>query len=134
MKSPIHRQRSASLAAEPPAAASAAAIGGGGGGGGSAPDFLQTGRLSRTIEVPYYERLRRELPFAATTVGSLFQKKHGVRIYDIGTRIEWVEWAGWAVARASTPVSSWSDSVFAASSVFVLHLVCTRSLRISQKK
>jgi len=53
-------------------------------------DAFQTGRLTRTIEVPYYERQRRILPFQATWLGSLFQKKHGVRIYDIDLQEDWV--------------------------------------------
>jgi hypothetical protein len=57
-------------------------------------DAFQTGRLSRSIEVPYYEHQRRNLTFQATWLGSLFQKNHGVRIYDIGLLIRLVVWSG----------------------------------------
>ena len=53
-------------------------------------DAFQTGRLSRTVEVPYYERQRRALGWSAIFVGSLFSAKHGVRIYDIDLHEDWV--------------------------------------------
>jgi hypothetical protein len=53
-------------------------------------DAFQTGRLSRTVEVPYYERQRRALGWSTTFVGSLFGAKHGVRIYDIDLTEDWV--------------------------------------------
>lgn len=51
--------------------------------GGPPVDF-QTGRLTRSIEIPFYEEQRRNLQFNPTWLGSLFTKKHGIRIYDIG--------------------------------------------------
>ena len=53
-------------------------------------DAFQTGRLTRTIEIPYYEQQRRTLQFQATWLGSLFEKKHGLRIYDIDLQEDWV--------------------------------------------
>eukprot|EP00615_Pteridomonas_danica_P007424 CAMPEP_0114355942 /NCGR_PEP_ID=MMETSP0101-20121206/20607_1 /TAXON_ID=38822 ORGANISM="Pteridomonas danica, Strain PT" /NCGR_SAMPLE_ID=MMETSP0101 /ASSEMBLY_ACC=CAM_ASM_000211 /LENGTH=206 /DNA_ID=CAMNT_0001498161 /DNA_START=20 /DNA_END=637 /DNA_ORIENTATION=- len=50
----------------------------------------QTGRLSRTIEIPFYESRRRILQFHGTWLGSLFTRKHGVRIYDIDLEEDWV--------------------------------------------
>lgn len=48
------------------------------------PLDFQTGRLTRSIEIPFYEIQRRNLQFHGTWLGSWFTKKHGVRIYDIG--------------------------------------------------
>ena len=48
-------------------------------------EAFQTGKLTRTIELPYYEKQRRSLQLESTWLGKLFSRHHGIRIYDIGT-------------------------------------------------
>lgn len=53
--------------------------------GDESGESFSTGRLTRTVEIPYYETQRRRLHLEATWLGKLFHPNYGVRIYDMGT-------------------------------------------------
>jgi hypothetical protein len=51
---------------------------------GEEESSFSTGRLTRTVEIPYYENQRRNVSPYSWTPLKLFNPNYGVRIYDMG--------------------------------------------------